>query len=243
MRRLLLALCLALAPVVLQAWDTTVFTDTFTCGANENLVGGHTPDSGAPGAWNLNEDTTAGASVARCEATVDFATFNAISASARVSYHITPTIALGGADYFAQVTLANSADSSGDDFVWLMLRRTAADTYYGAGWYANVNCYIFKVVGATYSQIATNASCGFVDASVVKFGAVGTALTLYRDGSSVLTTTDAEITATGAAGWGMGNIRAGTDDVTTTLQLNDFSVVDTPAATGGSSMSLLGVGK
>jgi hypothetical protein len=236
MRRLLACLvALALSTAVLWA-DTTVVTDTFTEAANTALAS-HVPDSGAPGAWANDEDTGAGAAF-RVNGALDLVDTAASGLNGRVSYTVTPTIALSGADYYAELTLTNAQDSSADDLTGIRLRRTAATTYYIGAWYASAtvnDCYIAKVITGTWTQLA-NADCGFVDASVVKFGVSGDTLTLYKDGASVLTVAGGSaITATGAAGLLCGNVRVAGDDCTTTLQFDNFSVVDTTVAAGGNS--------
>jgi hypothetical protein len=247
MRRLPLACVLAVlvASATLLA-DTTVLTDTFTEGANTALTS-HTPDSGAPGAYTLNDDTSGGSAALRVRADLDLVDTAANATDSRVSYYITPTVALGSADYYVQFTLVNQQDGGADDFTAILLRRTAVDTYYLCGWYASGtsnDSYLAKVVGGTYSQIA-NTDVNFVDGSVVKCGMVGTTLTLYKDGASVLSQSDSEISATGAAGVLCGRIRTGatTDDCSTSLQIDNLTVVDTTAAGGAPTLSLLGVGK
>jgi hypothetical protein len=152
--------------------------------------------------------------------------------SARMSFYANLQTPLVNADYYVEATLDNQASGSADDFAWLMLRRTDSGTYYGAGWYASAvanDCYIFKVVSGVYSQLA-NGDCGFtgndtVNASVIRFAAQGDALTLFKDGVSVLSAAGGNaITAAGTGGVGAGNIRNPGDDVSGALALDDFLI-------------------
>lgn len=228
--RLVFVLLALVATLVVRVWaDTTVFSDTCTEGGADVVLTSRTPDVGT--SWTENERTTA-AAVGYCESSTDVISSTAAENSVRFSYYATPSPALGSANYYVQWTQINDAGTS-DDFVWLMLRRTGAGTYYGAGWYPagqTNDCYIFKVVATVYSQIA-NGDCNFADTNVIRFGAASTTLTLYKDGVQQIQGTDSDIASAGAGGFGMGNIRAVNDDIVAS-EWDDFLIVDQTAAAG-----------
>jgi len=157
--------------------------------------------------------------------------------SYRQSFYATPNPALSSPDYYVQFLVPEAAKSSDNNFTWVMLRRTAADTYYGGGWYSVPQkgtpdkIFIFKVIAGTYTQLASGKG-DIVDGSIVRFGAVGDTLTLYKDGEKVLSAQGGNaITAIGAGGFGAGNIRRPNDVHTGGQAIDNFDIVETVPVT------------
>ena len=229
--------------------EKTVFSDTFTGLPGESgTLPGHTPDLGT--GWVLNEDSSRGTTVlwqvySTCHKaaptsarSMDFHNPRPGGEkwkdpySVRVSYYATPNPALSSADYHVQFLLREAAKGSSNLFTWAMLRRTAADTYYGAGWYSVTKAkdaddsYIFKVIGGKYMQLASGKG-KFDDGSIVKFGVVGDTLTLYKDGAKILSAEGGNaISAIGAGGFGAGNIRVATDAYSAGQSIDNFDIVE-----------------
>ena len=235
--------------------EKTVFSDTFTnLGKESGKLWDHTPDLGT--SWALNEDSSGGTTVlfqvySTCHkaAPPDANSVNHNSPrpdgtkwqnpyACRVSYYATPNPALSSADYYVQFLILEAAKGSSGLFTWAMLRRTAADTYYGAGWYTVTKkpadadkVFIFKVIGGKYTQLASGKDV-FDDGSIAKFEAVGDTLTLYKDGTKVLSVAGGNaITAIGAGGFGAGNIRNPKDSYSAGQSIDNFDIVETVPVT------------
>lgn len=151
---------------------------------------------------------------------------------ARVSYYANPQPRVP--DYYLETLLANSAEGSSNFFAFLMLRRVDSGTYYGGGWYAAAvapDCYIFRVVGGVYTQLAVGdcnfTGDGFRNSSIIRFSVQGDTLTLSNNGTPVLTAQGGNaIPGPGNAGVGAGNIRNPTDQVSRGLALDNLSIVE-----------------
>lgn len=246
MRRFWLLFVILVVSLTTLVADTTVFDDPFEETTNTTLAS-HVPDTVGTG-WTLNEDTSATLSLFTVFQATDRVQSIALTNSVHVSYITVPNPALDGADYYVQFTLTVKSSASDDDPVFLMLRRTAADTYYALLWYSDVvanDCYIGIVNAGTWTQIA-NADCNFVDGSVVKFGITGSGtLTGYKDGVSAISGTNGTIASAGAGGFGCGNIRISTDDCSNGWAVDNFSQVDTveSAPSTARGLTTLGVGE
>jgi hypothetical protein len=221
------------------ASDSTVFfRDTFTepCElCTIELASGHVPDQGRR--WVLNEDTSNGVALWKNAGYRDWLSPMGNPTGARVSYYADAG-ASHSADYALQFQLDNAAKGSPRSFVWVMLRRTSFNTFYGGGWYHKTvsgDCYIFKVVNGAYTQLA-NDDCNFDGdngtGDQVRFEAVRNVLTLYRNGAPVLSASDSTITSPGYGGLGAGNIRpsAPDDRVDSGFAVDDLVIFETPVA-------------
>lgn len=154
----------------------------------------------------------------------------------RSSYIVTPPAPLVlGTDYYVEFPLTSEAHASGQSFTYIMLRRTAADTFYGAGWYhrsvAN-DTYLFKVVGGVYTQLV-NTDGNFIgdpdnaaQQDMIRFQVSGTTLSLFKNGVVVVSATDAAIAGPGLPGIGMGNIRDAGDRVDSSFATIGFTVAN-----------------
>jgi len=102
--------------------------------------------------------------------------------------------------------------------------------------YGGSTMIMYKRVSGTWSTIGTASGVNLVSNLVapyigqsVSFSAVGTTLTAKVDGVTVLTVTDASITATGKAGIGLGYVNVSTDDGGTGVGIDNV-VVQTATA-------------
>lgn len=98
----------------------------------------------------------------------------------------------------------NHTPNTASDYMRLWLRISnpgaAGETGYMMQWTNDANgCRLFKETAReTYTQLAQAAAARYTDADVVGMSAVGTTLTVYKNGTSVLSTTDA---TNGGAGY------------------------------------------
>ena len=125
---------------------------------------------------------------------------------------------------------------NGDDSQHLILRFQDMDNYYAVEFSdASPNgCHIFKnTTAGGIEDIASAESCFAADGSIVKFEIQGSDLKFYDDGEVKVSGSDSDITATGKAGIGYGNLRVSTDDLGT--QTFDDVVVYTVGATAPES--------
>lgn len=241
----LIALALtALYPSLRVLADTTVFSDDCITGATTALII-HTPDIGT--SWAIAADNTSGASIWRCNAS-DWAEAAASTPSGGIHY------TADGANFtngYVTFTTLQINDNSTDDFWYLKLRIQDASNFIGCGWYAAAvanDTFCFKYVAGVYTTLTSgNADCGFIDGSVVKVTVTGDTITIQKDGAAAcVTATGANaIAGAGDTGFGMGNLKVSTDDVTTGQgNWTDYIAVSQDAAAARPpSLGLLGVGE
>lgn len=108
-----------------------------------------------------------------------------------------------GNDQFSQITIA--ADPNNFNYGGPCIRAASgAITYYGAGFDSfnsgNTRQRIWKVVATTWTSLAASSSVNIAQNDVVYLQAVGNALTMKVNGSTVLTATDSAI-ASGQPGF------------------------------------------
>lgn len=97
------------------------------------------------------------------------------------------------ADQFAQATVA-VAPTDGTNLIGLAVRGSqTANTYYGAH-FTNTGVSIFKIVAGAGTSLASNATT-CIAGDIIKFQIIGTNLTLFKNGVSILTASDSAITA------------------------------------------------
>lgn len=138
------------------------------------------------------------------------------------------TVATYGPDCEAYITVTILGGSTAYIRLWLRLQNpgAAGETGYMMQWSNDANgCRIFKETAReTYTQLAQDTAARHAANDQLGFEAVGTAITVYKNGTSVLTTTDS--TTTGA-----GNLALGLRD--TQYVVDDFG--------GGTSVTSLGL--
>lgn len=96
----------------------------------------------------------------------------------------------------------------GTSYVRLWLRFTnpgASETGYMMQWSNDANgCRLFKMTSQdTYAQIAQNAAATYVNNDVIGFEAIGSQLTAYKNGTSVVTVADGTYATAGNIGIGI----------------------------------------
>lgn len=227
MRRLPLALCLLFLLILPSyAADTTIFSDAFS-GTNGTDLNAHTPNIGT--SWTKAEDTAGTNKLAITSSTVTMGA-SANTNSQRLTYAAVP--ASSTADMASDIkitTLATNNSAFVDDTIYLEVRyQDASNFYYCLIYGANSTAsptHIGKKVSGTASSLA-NTTDTLVANDIFRCEVVGSTLTLYKNGSSILSTTDTTISGAGNGGVGMGNVQTSTDDYHTQWKLDDFHVYE-----------------
>lgn len=233
------ALIVAVATVVLSA---ATATDTFTEPTTNTTLAAHTSDSGHT--WTEEDDTSA-ATLQALEATDDLGTASP-DASARLVYISSFTPA--SANYTSQITIKTTTGWSADDPFGLVARWTSDTSYYAAtvrGSGAAVDAKIVKWDGAAWTTTLDSGACEAntdpVAGDVFAFTVSGTSLVLKKNGASILSCTDDDISAAGQVGIVTGTLDDALDDeLPATVRLDDWSVTDA-ATTRPRRALLLGV--
>jgi hypothetical protein len=101
---------------------------------------------------------------------------------------------------------------------------------YFAGWNddTGTNGYIYKLINGVPTQIGSNGGT-FVNNSVLKFTAIGSALKLYDDAVEVISQTDTALPDVGKSGVWWGGVKLSTDDIDTNQCQDSFSVTEVEA--------------
>lgn len=242
MRRVLLILCVVAAVAAgVQAFATTVVSDTFTCASDLDLVT-HTPDTGT--SWSEVIDNGGGSNFIECtgsvdqvrpDAAADTTTLVALAAPSPsgTSYDVTVTLGLagGGAD-----------DPTGLIFGYADSSNFCAALIFPAGTTPDLRMY--KVVAGTPSEIGTAVDTGPATNGVFKVEVRGASdLVFLEDGVSQMTAPSTGCVSASGTGIFWGNVRGLTDDVTTSSRLDNFLVEEQSVATGAPRLLLLGVGR
>lgn len=122
-------------------------------------------------------------------------------------------------DVEVQVTVNTVAEGT------LLVRAVDATNYLILAWAGVGTGIIYKRVAGTFTQIGSSIFSTLSNGDVVKFVANGSALEVFRNGSSVWTLTDS--THISATKHGMRS------QSNTTQRLNDFSITDLGGGGGG----------
>jgi hypothetical protein len=210
MKRILLSIALVLS---LTVWPITVkaatFSDTFT-----------RADSGDLGAdWDSGYFGSAGQIVGNLvrATTIDSTFFETWNGSA-------------ADDQFAQITLVTFTGAV-EAVAMLLVRATAPATLTGYAAFAYRNhafgytTRIFEYTAGSGAELISEASTTWTAGDVLKLTAVGTTITVYRNGAQLLQTTDASI-ASGRVGLG-GNVTTGGN--LADMEIDNFSGGDNAA--------------
>ena len=167
---------------------------------------------------------------------------DAANASAAIYYHSgTPA----NADYSVSATLFAKETSGGRTYIGVTGRQsTSVNTHYLA-WYGGGSAdawQLYKVVAGTVTQLGSSSGQVLSDETgyAVKLEMIGTAIKLYKEGSSTptISVTDSAITAAGKAGI-RGAQTDGSFGDTLGLHIDDFSADD---AVTNRYLLLMGVG-
>ena len=154
---------------------------------------------------------------------------DAVNAAASIYYHSgTPA----SADYSVSSTLFAKQASGGDTYIGVTGRQsTSVNTHYLA-WYGGgiTDAWqLYKVVAGAVTQLGSNSGQVLTDETgyAVKLEMIGTAIKLYKEGSSTptISVTDSAITAAGKAGI-RGAQSTGSFGDTFGLHIDDFSADD-----------------
>jgi hypothetical protein len=211
-----------------QFGATTVFSDTFTTGADTDLEL-HAPNVGT--SWTMLWQTASTAKITDIAAT-GRARANAAQSNSGVMYTADATYT--NPDYYVQATA--SAGCTGSNRCYLFVRMADQENMYALRFTTDVTqTRMWKKVGGTWTALTANVADPAVG-TVVRLEVIGTNLTFYYNGVSQSTISDSDLAAAGKAGLGMGGgteLVASTDDMLGTSAFDDFSVVDTTVAGGG----------
>lgn len=167
---------------------------------------------------------------------------DALNATASIYYH---SGVPASADYSVSATLFAKETSGGATYIGVTGRQsTSANTHYLA-WYGgtpNNAWQLYKVVAGAVTQLGSNSAQTLTDETgyAVKLEMIGTAIKLYKEGSSTptISVTDSAITAAGKAGI-RGAQAGGSFGNTVGLHIDDFSADD---AVKNGYLLLMGVG-
>jgi hypothetical protein len=218
--------------VLLLAWvlpalaQTTVFTDTFTEASSNTPLASHSPDVGT--SWTEVIDTH-GSRVIQVFQGTDSAGANSSTADDRLVYLATPTAACG-ADCDVQFDIAAlpgvSTQPAALIFGYLDTSNYCAVMIYNADPSADV--VLVKIVSGTPTDVEF-AGTDPVEGDEFRVERRANDITVKKNGSSILTATDAACNGGNGVGIGFGNIRVSTDDMGTAFRVDDFTVVNQTA--------------
>ena len=186
---------------------STIFTDTFTAGANQNLEA-HTPDTGT--SWTELWATTAGVGWNVFAATDRCGQQTAANSGAIYTADATyPT-----ADYDITCTMFNLLTSVNQP-IYLLVRVQDQENMYAVGLWrqgGTNTCRLYKKLAGVWSALG-RAFAPPANGSVIKLEIHGDVLSFYDDGALIAFARDTDITAAGKAGLACGG---GTELVTST---------------------------
>lgn len=224
------------------AAQTLVFRDTFT--SNDPTpgcfpeLGQHVADMG--GSWELNENSSGNPTkLIKIGIGRDWLSPCSADVGLRVSYVINTTTPLS-ADYTLRFLLADAVSGGQWSFGGALIRRTAADTFYGfgmrprgfplAGHYDH-DAVLWKSVGGVVTDLDTcncdiHAELGDPTNPTLEFGAVGNYVFVKVNGSVVLDAMDASIAGPGKPGVLTGAYKSPNDKAAPEMAWDDVEVWD-----------------
>lgn len=136
------------------------------------------------------------------------------------------------ADYDVQITIVTVDAAGTTPRTWRIHGRMPdANNGYYVEWYPTTDVSdndtnIYKIVGGTRTQLAT-VDTGLVDGDIFRFEINDLAKTLYKNGTSILTSSDNTITAAGEAGISAGAYNANVvGNINNSWKFDDFSVTE-----------------
>lgn len=208
----------------------TYFYDAFTTGSNV-ILSSHTPNIGT--AWVERERT--GAVFLRAN-TTGFCIASGSTASIRSVFTALPAISLGANHRVKATFHYNAIPSDVDNPFFLTARHqtgspeTDSDLYGVGVWIAAgspsaIFVELFKRIAGTVTSLGTAtidqpANVAFL----VELQVQGAAQRVYIDDVLKISAADAAISAAGAAGIAIGNLRTATDDTDTNWRIDDYTV-------------------
>ncbi len=198
-------------------------SDTFSVGVDTNLDV-HTPTPTGDG-WT--EEVRTGNRYQRIRTADDYSQSNAGENSDRHIYTAQPNCS--GAEYDVEAQLVGVPAGAGTDDPWFLVARlTGTGDYYSAGVYDNAPAAdkkIFKTVGGTPTELASGAmSAEIADNDILMFEVRDATKKLYKNAGEELSTSNNDITASGRAGFGLGNAWVSTDDIVNAWDTDNFEL-------------------
>lgn len=122
---------------------------------------------------------------------------NAVSGSSGANMDVYTAVAAPN-DGYAEITLGSAVDPTTDSGVWVIYRAsTTAET----GYFAQCNTVetrLYKMVAGVFTQLGSNGPAGAAG-DVIRIICNGTAHTVTKNGTSIITATDSAIASGGAA--------------------------------------------
>ena len=205
-------------------------SDTFDVDT-DTILTAHTPTPTGDG-WT--EEVRTGSRYQRIRTADDEALSNAGENSDRHIYTAQPNST--GAEYDVEAQLNGVPGGAGTDDPWFLVARlTGTGDYYSAGVYPNAPAAdkkIFKTVGGTPTELASGAMSAEIAANdILMFEVRDATKKLYKNAAEELSTANNDITASGRAGFGLGNAWISTDDISTSWKTDNFEIDEVAGGT------------
>ena len=202
---------------------TVIFSDAMTEGA-DTILTSHTPDTGT--AWVESVNTTT-ASNAYVFAATDTAGIDASENSKAVIMTVTP--APSGVNYDVELDVAALYSGAGtDDPMFVIGRYVDSSNFYAIQIKKNAinpNIELYKYVAGTATSLGTyNVNLTATD--TLKLEIRDATKKVYINDVEQISSVDNALTAAGTAGWGVGSLINGTDDLKNQWQIDNFIVTE-----------------
>ncbi len=204
-------------------WDlstqTIIVKDRFTEAVGDTELSIHAMDTGA--GWTEFENVGGAATIEAKEAT-DYAETGDGGLSDGSHYKV--DTATSGADYSV---LVNARPDNGDDvsYIFCRVQSGATPDLYAVELDGDTNAaQIYKRVSGSWTALGSTFGAG-QNHMPYQFECNGSDITVYRNGVSVASASDSDITGAGRGGIGIGALRNAGDDMDNQF-FNDFLVVE-----------------